>query len=76
MRPSKRIRRIEIDCCTVNHPFVKSGTNCLVASIVKYLDEQYDIINSTNQMKKTKVNKLKKAVTAIAKKAIKKAKKK
>lgn len=76
MRPSLAIVTL-VRRYRTRYPEDTDAPKAWIIAIMSYLDKQYAITNSTTTMKKTKkVNKLKTAKTAVAKKAIKKTKKK
>ena len=76
MKPSAKIAA-QVALYRATNPDDFETNGLWIGCILRYLDEQYAITNSTTTMKKTKkVNKLKTAKTAVAKKAVKKAKKK
>ncbi len=74
MKPSEEIDKM-VRLYRIRYPEDYDTSKGWIIAIMSYLDEQYAITNSTTTMKK-KVNKLKTAKTAVAKKAIKKASKK
>lgn len=75
MKPSEEIAA-QVALYRATNPDDFETNGLWIGCILRYLDEQYAITNSTTTMKKTKVNKLKTAKTAVAKKAVKKASKK
>ena len=73
MKPSEAIWEL-VRLYRIRFPEDYDASKAWIIATMSYLDEQHAITNSTTTMKK-KVNKLKKAVTASAKKAVKKASK-